>query len=200
MGNPPANNRSPGTPAGLGLTDRQVDVLALMMEGKSNKAICRTLDLAEPTVKYHVTTILKALKVSNRTEAVLTIGRLGWKLPPTTNNKQNAEGIDENEQSTTKTVLAPTPKAQSERLDSVTPPRGHRQATTHVLPDKASIVVLPFANLSGDPSQDYFADGMVEDITIALGRLPWLFVIGSSSAFTYKNLESTSDRSERNLA
>jgi TolB-like protein len=48
-------------------------------------------------------------------------------------------------------------------------------------------VVLPFANLSGDTSQDYFADGMVEDITIALGRLPWLFVIGSIAAFTYKN-------------
>ncbi len=55
------------------------------------------------------------------------------------------------------------------------------------LPDKPSIVVLPFTNLSGDPAQDYFADGMVEDITIALGRLPWLFVIGSGSAFTYKN-------------
>jgi TolB-like protein len=55
------------------------------------------------------------------------------------------------------------------------------------LPDKPSIVVLPFANLSGDPGQEYFTDGMVEDITIALGRLPWLFVIGSSSAFTYKS-------------
>jgi len=62
---------------------------------------------------------------------------------------------------------------------------GHQPALA--LPDKPSIVVLPFANLSGDPSQDYFTDGMVEDITIALGRLPWLFVIGSSSAFTYKN-------------
>jgi TolB-like protein len=41
--------------------------------------------------------------------------------------------------------------------------------------------------LGGDPSQDYFADGVVEDITIALGRLPWLFVVGSRSAFTYKN-------------
>jgi len=41
------------------LTDRQVDVLALMMQGKSNKAICRALDLAEPTVKNHVTAILK---------------------------------------------------------------------------------------------------------------------------------------------
>ena len=53
-------------------------------------------------------------------------------------------------------------------------------------PEQASIVVLPFANLSDDPSQDYFCDGMVEDITMALGRLPWLFVIASASAFTYK--------------
>jgi TolB-like protein len=54
------------------------------------------------------------------------------------------------------------------------------------LPDKPSIVVLPFANLSGETSNDYFADGMVEEITMALGRLPWLFVIASSSAFAYK--------------
>lgn len=54
------------------------------------------------------------------------------------------------------------------------------------LPDKPSIVVLPFANLSDDPSQDYFADGMVGDITVALGRIPWLFVIASNSAFAYK--------------
>jgi TolB-like protein len=53
-------------------------------------------------------------------------------------------------------------------------------------PEQASIVVLPFANLSDDPNQDYFCDGMVEDITMALGRLPWLFVIASASAFTYK--------------
>jgi TolB-like protein len=56
------------------------------------------------------------------------------------------------------------------------------------LPDKPSIVVLPFANLSGDPGQDYFADGMVEDITIAVGRVAGLFVIGTGSAFTYKNV------------
>jgi len=69
------------SPADLGLTARQVDVLALMMQGKSNKAICRILDLAEPTVKNHVTAILKALKVSNRTEAVIMVGTLGWELP-----------------------------------------------------------------------------------------------------------------------
>ncbi len=65
------------SPADLGLTERQVDVLALMMQGKSNKAICRLLDLAEPTVKNHVTAILKVLGVSNRTEAVLRRRRRG---------------------------------------------------------------------------------------------------------------------------
>jgi len=72
----------PLSPRDLGLTDRQVDVLALMMQGKSNKAICRTLDLAEPTVKNHVTAILRALKVTNRTEAVIAVGALGWDLKP----------------------------------------------------------------------------------------------------------------------
>jgi DNA-binding NarL/FixJ family response regulator len=61
----------------LGLTQRQLEVLLLMMQGKSNKAICRVLDLAEPTVKNHVTAILRALKASNRTEAVIAAGALG---------------------------------------------------------------------------------------------------------------------------
>jgi DNA-binding NarL/FixJ family response regulator len=69
-------------PADLGLTERQMEVLALMMQGKSNKAICRILDTAEPTVKHHVTAILKALRVANRTEAVIAVGALGWELPP----------------------------------------------------------------------------------------------------------------------
>ena len=56
-------------------------MLALMMQGKSNKLICRALDLAEPTVKNHVSAILKALEVSNRTEAVLAVAALGWELP-----------------------------------------------------------------------------------------------------------------------
>ena len=68
------------SPAELGLTERQIDVLALMMHGKSNKAICRRLDLAEPTVKNHVTAILKALKVTNRTAAVIAVAALGWDL------------------------------------------------------------------------------------------------------------------------
>ncbi|MGE5158435.1 MAG: response regulator [Gemmatimonas sp.] len=68
------------SPADYGLTERQVEVLALMMQGKSNKAICRVLELAEPTVKNHVAAILKALKVKNRTEAVMAVVEHGWDL------------------------------------------------------------------------------------------------------------------------
>lgn len=52
--------------------------------------------------------------------------------------------------------------------------------------DRPSLAVLPFANLSGDPEQDYFADGMVEEITTALSRVRWFFVIARNSSFTYK--------------
>jgi len=54
------------------------------------------------------------------------------------------------------------------------------------LPDKPSIAVLPFQNMSGDPEQDYFADGMVEDIITGLSRINWLFVIARNSSFAYK--------------
>jgi len=54
------------------------------------------------------------------------------------------------------------------------------------LPDKPSIAVLPFANMSGDTEQEYFVDGMVEEIITALSRLRWLFVIARNSSFTYK--------------
>jgi TolB-like protein/class 3 adenylate cyclase len=54
------------------------------------------------------------------------------------------------------------------------------------LPDKPSIAVLPFANMSGDPEQEYFADGMVEEIITALSRIRWLFVIARNSTFTFK--------------
>jgi adenylate cyclase len=54
------------------------------------------------------------------------------------------------------------------------------------LPDKPSLAVLPFQNMTGDPEQEYFVDGMVEEITTAISRLPWLFVIARNSSFTYK--------------
>ena len=63
----------------------------------------------------------------------------------------------------------------SERLSAAPP-----------LPDKPSIAVLPFENMSGDPEQEYFADGMVEEIITALSRFQWLFVIARNSSFTFK--------------
>lgn len=54
------------------------------------------------------------------------------------------------------------------------------------VPDKPSIAILPFANLSNDPEQEYFADGVVEDITVGLSRMRWLLVIARNSSFTYK--------------
>jgi TolB-like protein/class 3 adenylate cyclase len=65
-------------------------------------------------------------------------------------------------------------------------PSAHATTGPLPLPDKASIAVLPFENMSGDPEQEYFADGMVEDIITALSRFKSLFVIARNSSFTYK--------------
>jgi len=61
-----------------------------------------------------------------------------------------------------------------------------RETSALPLPDKPSLVVLPFQNMTGDAEQEYFVDGMAEEITTAIARLPWLFVIARNSAFTYK--------------
>jgi adenylate cyclase len=67
---------------------------------------------------------------------------------------------------------------------AITPSAPEKPALT--LPDTPSIAVLPFANMSGDPEQEYFADGMVEDIITGLSRIRWLFVIARNSSFVYK--------------
>lgn len=69
------------SPTELGLTQRQLDVLALLVKGRSNKAIARSLSIAEVTVKHHVTSLMRILKVQNRTEAALAIAHFGWRLP-----------------------------------------------------------------------------------------------------------------------
>ena len=69
------------TPVELGLTERQLHVLAMLVRGRSNKAIARSLSIAEVTVKHHVTSLMRALKVQNRTEAASVVARYGWRLP-----------------------------------------------------------------------------------------------------------------------
>ena len=85
------------------------------------------------------------------------------------------------------------PKGTGESWIVTVPGRGYRllgagtaERPALTLPDKPSLVVLPFQNMSGDPEQEYFADGMVEEITTALSRFRSLFVIARSSAFIYK--------------
>jgi adenylate cyclase len=78
---------------------------------------------------------------------------------------------------------------KSNRAETATD--GPQQNPPLALPDKPSIAVLPFQNMSGDPEQEYFADGMVEEIITALSRIKWLFVIARNSSFTYKAKRST---------
>jgi TolB-like protein/class 3 adenylate cyclase/tetratricopeptide (TPR) repeat protein len=73
-------------------------------------------------------------------------------------------------------------RAYRARMGQIIPRRSPEPA----LPDRPSIAVLPFGNMSGDPEQEYFTDGIVEDIIIALSRIRWLFVIARNSSFTYK--------------
>jgi TolB-like protein len=86
--------------------------------------------------------------------------------------------------------------ATTENTRKVTPIESGPELT---LPDKPSIAVLPFANMSGDPDQDYFADGMVEEIITALSRIRWLFVIARNSSFTYKGQSLDVKQIEREL-
>ena len=83
-----------------------------------------------------------------------------------------------------KTQLAEGP--QTILLDPARPP---------LLPNKPSIAVLPFQNMSGDPEQEYFADGLTENLTTDLSRIGDLFVIGRNTAFTYKGKRLISSRS-----
>lgn len=76
----PGSGAPGGTPAELGLTDRQTEVLALLLQGKSNKLICRELGIAEGTVRIHVTAVLKALNVTSRTQAVIAVSQLGLRF------------------------------------------------------------------------------------------------------------------------
>ena len=75
---------------------------------------------------------------------------------------------------------------ESQEAMALPPSLPLEQRTPLALPDRPSIAVLPFANMSGDPEQEYFADGMVEEIITALSRMRWLFVIARNSSFAYK--------------
>jgi adenylate cyclase len=115
--------------------------------------------------------------------------------------KVEAEFADIGEQSL-KNIARPLRVYRAGPKSSLTNPppvAGEGRAGTLPLPDKPSIAVLPFANMSGDPEQEYFADGMVEEIITALSRIRWLFVIARNSSFTYKGQAVDAKRVGREL-
>jgi TolB-like protein len=120
--------------------------------------------VSESTLTSHVNAVRKAIGDSGEEQRLIrTIARKGFRFVGEVRDIPSPE----------------TPAMQSAEPASSSP-------EALLLPDKPSIAVLPFQNLSGDPEQDYFADGMIEDVITALSRIGWLFVIARNSSFTYK--------------
>ena len=91
------------------------------------------------------------------------------------------------------------PVVAKEEHNEAAAPDAQPVPPTLALPDKPSLAVLPFTNMSGDPEQDYFADGMVDDIITGLSRAKWFFVIARNSSFTYKGQAVSVSRVGREL-
>jgi TolB-like protein len=118
--------------------------------------------VSESTLTSHINMVRKAIGDSGEEQRLVrTIARKGYRFVGEVREPDSSDNAD--------------PAKRHEPL-----------AQELVLPDRPSIAVLPFLNLSGDPTQDYFVDGVVEDIIAALSRMSWLFVIARNSSFTYK--------------
>jgi TolB-like protein len=123
--------------------------------------------VSESTLTSHLNAVRKAIGDSGREQRLIrTIARKGFRF---------VGDVEEMPPEEEPVSQKPEPDAAS-ALSEEAP----------ALPDRPSIAVLPFLNLSGDPDQDYFADGVVEDVIAALSRIRWLFVIARNSSFTYK--------------
>jgi TolB-like protein len=133
------------------------------------KAVWSGRIVSESTITSHINAVRKAIgDTGEEQRLVRTVARKGYRFV-------GEIKVDEVGETRQPDIEEPTPVD----LKQTPPP-------TLVLPDKPSITVLPFHNLSGDPEQEYFADGMVEDIITALSRIRWLFVIAHNSSLTYK--------------
>ena len=125
--------------------------------------------VSESTLTSHINAARKAVGDSGETQNLIrTVARKGFRFVGEV-SEEKSPGVGGPPES----VRTPGPSET-------------RPSPALTLPDKPSIAVLPFQNLSGDPEQEYFADGVVEDIITALSRMRWLFVIARNSSFTYK--------------
>jgi TolB-like protein len=125
--------------------------------------------VSESTLTSHINAVRKAIGDNGEDQRLIrTVARKGFRFIGDVREKQPLSSL-----STIGGMMAG--KTSGEAISAL------------ALPDRPSIAVLPFQNLSGDPEQDYFADGMVEDITAALSRIRWLFVIARNSTLVYKD-------------
>ena len=123
--------------------------------------------VSELTLTSHINAARKAIDDSGQEQRLIrTVARKGFRFVGDVREAQSSDDF-----SSQKAELARSDEASAHAL---------------VLPDIPSIAVLPFLNLSGDPEQEYFADGVVDDIISALSRIRWLFVVARNSSFTYK--------------
>jgi len=123
--------------------------------------------VSESTIASHINAVRKAIgDTGEQQRLVRTVARKGYRFIGQVKTHDSQQALQ--------------PDLDERRTATQTPSPGL------VLPEKPSITVLPFHNLSGDPAQEYFADGVVEDIIVALSRIRWLFVIARNSSFTYK--------------
>ena len=123
--------------------------------------------VSESTLTSHINAVRKAIGDSGDEQRLIrTVARKGFRFVGDVREAQSSDGFN-------------SPRAELAKSDETPAP-------APALPDKPSIAVLAFQNLSGDPEQEYFADGVVEDIITALSRIRWLFVIARNSSFTYK--------------
>lgn len=124
--------------------------------------------VSESTITSHINAVRKAVGDSGEEQRLIrTVARKGYRFVGEVRLADHS-------------ATSITELADNAPLEPVPAP------AALMLPDKPSITVLPFQNLSGDAEQDYFADGVVEDIITALSRIRWLFVIARNSSFTYK--------------
>jgi TolB-like protein/Tfp pilus assembly protein PilF len=122
--------------------------------------------VSESTLTSHINAVRKAIGDSGEEQRLIrTLARKGFRFIGDVHELQSSDAVSS--------------KPGFAKLDE-------SHAGALALPDKPSIAVLPFLNLSGDPEQEYFADGVVEDVISALSRIRWLFVIARNSSFTYK--------------
>ena len=123
--------------------------------------------VSESTLTSHINAVRNAIGDSGQTQHLLrTVPRKGFRFVGDVSEKQ--------------------PSGRSDPVRAEPASTGDALAAAPPLSDTPSLAVLPFQNLSGDPEQDYFADGMIEDVITALSRIRWLLVIARNSSFTYK--------------